>query len=225
MKLSLNHKPVSVILLNWKRPWNLPQVIQSLQAYEFVKQILVFDNSGCFEMDGVEVIQSSVNVCTYGRFLAVQQAQYDIIYTQDDDVVVHNVEALYDRFLGHQERITAGLSGGHYNVEAGRTPWILMGWGSFFLKEWVKVLDRYISEYGEDTVLHRKADRIFTALHGKHDPVPGSFTRLNNPDGKRSDRDSSSLWLKSDHGRLTMESIARVKYINEKCALHTAETE
>ena len=215
-------KPATAILLNWKRPWNLPEIIQSLQSYEFVKQIIVWNNGDDLQLDGVEVINSPTNVCTYGRFLAAQQACHDVIYTQDDDIVVHNVETLYWRFMEHQERITAGLAGGHYNAEAGRTPWQQMGWGSFFLKEWVACLDRYISEHGEDSVLHRKADRIFTALHGKHDPVLGSFTRLKNPDGNPSDRDPSSLWLKPDHRLLTMEAMARVRRLNERQASPSA---
>ncbi len=211
----------AAVILNWKRPWNLPEIIHSLQTYKFIKEIIVFDNSGKLELEGPTlnapiVIQSQTNVCTYGRFLAAQQASHDVIYTQDDDVVVHNVKALYERFMRHQKQITAGLSGGHYAIEAGKKPFLQLGWGAFFLKEWINSLDKYIREYGEDNVLHRKADRIFTALHGKYDPVPGSFTRLKNSDGKPSDRDPSSLWLKPDHRQLTMEAMARVKQLNER---------
>ena len=214
----VKNKPITAILLSWKRPWNLPEIIQSLHVYDFIKEIIVWNNGDRLKLDGAKVINSPVNVYTYGRFLAAQHARHETIYTQDDDVIVHNVEALLWRFMGHQECITAGLSGGHYAAEAGRTPWLQIGWGAFWLKDWACQLDKYISEYGEDEVLYRKADRIFTALHGKHDPTPGSFTRLKNPNGKPSDRDPNSLWLKSDHRQLTMEAMARVRNINERKA-------
>lgn len=200
---------VTAVLLNWRRPYHLPRIVESLQAHAFIGEIVCFDNSGILDdIPGVTVIRSPLNVCTLGRFLAAGHAQHRIIYTQDDDVIVRNVPALYERFLTHRESITAGLDDSHYRHEANKTAFIQMGWGSFFLRDWVSVLHLWRARHGEDELLRRKADRIFTTLHGRHDPQHADIERLQHG-GRDSDRDASSLWLRADHRALTELAVKR----------------
>jgi hypothetical protein len=63
-------------------------------------------------------------------------------------------------------------------------------------------------ERGVPDALCRKADRIFTTLQGSHDPHLRRFERLKDEQGRDSDRDSNSLWLRHDHDRLTEKSVA-----------------
>lgn len=208
---------VSAVLLNWRRPFHLPQIVRSLRAHQFVREIIVFNNSPSplprFEEtpdQPVMVIDSPVNLCTFGRCRAAELATHEIIYTQDDDIEVLNIPAIYERFLGHQSAITAGLAPRHYELEAHREPWLQLGWGALFRKEWLSAINPYLTKYGEDELLHRKFDRIFTALFGRHDPVLGEFLRLRDPrSGIDSDRDPHSLWLRPDHRRLTHLAIDR----------------
>ena len=208
---------ITAVLLNWQRPWNLPKIVDSLR--DFAGEIVCWDNSGtCPDIDGVRIFRSERNVCTYGRFLAAQHARYDVLFTQDDDVVVRNAEALYERFLTHQTHITAGLAPGHYRAEAHNKPWLQLGWGSLHRREWLDAAtERWLDAYGPSELLHRKWDRIYTCLHGSevggHDPQPASFERLLGPDGKPSERDRNSLWLRGDHVRLTNEAVGKVMAI------------
>ena len=192
------------MLLNWRRPYNLAPIVKSLAKHEFIGEIIIWDNSGMLaETPPARIIRSPQNIGVLGRFWAARDALYGTIYTQDDDYTVSGIPALYERFGTHRGRITAGLSGGHFKAEANRRPWLQLGWGSFFLREWVSVLDQWILKYGEDDLLQRKADRIFSILFGRHDPMRGRFTRLRGPDGTVSDRDANSLWHRGDHSVLT----------------------
>lgn len=203
---------VSAVLLNWKRPWNLLKIVPHLLSFAEIDEVVIWDNSGVLslpENEHVHVIQSPENRCTYGRFLATKFAKHDVVWVNDDDYLVNNVSELLAAFETHRTAITAGLDRGHYKAEAHKKPFLQVGWGGCFLREWVSVLDQWINVYGEDELLNRKADRIFSVLHGKHDPHLADFTRLTNADGKTSDRDPNSLWLRKDHRRLTQEAVQK----------------
>ena len=202
---------VSAVLLNWRRPWNLPKIVESLRRYDFIKEILVWNNHvgpPAQEPDiaslpgSVRVYGHNENLGTYGRFTAASVARCPAIYTQDDDYIVNNIPELYERFCEFDDQVVHALSPNHYRIEAGRTSWAQLGWGSFFAKSSIGLLHPYIDRYGIDTLLKSKADRIFTILHGKHLPLHADFEVLRNPDGGPSDRDCNSLWLQKDHLRL-----------------------
>lgn len=223
----VNRPPVSAVLLNWKRPYHLPRIVASLEGLPFVREVLIFNNApeplGPIDADPnlevpIRVFNWKQNVCTYGRCIAAQWAAHDIIYTQDDDVVVRNVPALYERFLAHQQSaITAGLAHRHYELEAHQKPWLQLGWGGFFRKEWLSIIQPWIRQYGEDELLHRKFDRIFTVMFGRRDPQPGDFERLKDPrTGSDSDRDPHSLWLRPDHHRLTDLAVDRALSLRQQ---------
>ncbi len=221
--------PVSAILLNYKRPYHLPAIVKSLDALPFIDELIIWNNGREGSLidiipecrAGLTIIDSQDNLCTLGRFKAAELARNSIVYTQDDDVIIHNVPQLLEKFLTHREKITAGLVDRHYRLEANQRPWQQIGWGSLHLREWMtETLEPYISRFGEDELLSRKADRIYTALFGRHDPVHSvdgiDIERLKGPDGRDSDRDGNSLWLRGDHGRLTEEAMSRVREIKQQ---------
>lgn len=198
-------EPVSAVLLNWKRPWNIPVIAQELSKYEFVREIIIWNNGGALDAKSIGtekavVIDSTENMGTYGRYLGAKRALTSILYTQDDDVLVHSVGDMYDRFIkNNDDRITAGLAERHFLMEAHRKPWLLTGWGAFFRTAWMECIQEWIAAYGEGDLLYSKFDRIWTVLHGHHDPVVAHFTPLRNPNGEESGRDRNSLWLQVDH--------------------------
>lgn len=197
---------VSAVILNWKRPHNLPTIIDSLLAVPRIKEIVVWDNSSRLEPspDGrVRVFRSQSNICTLGRFKAIQEASHDSIFTQDDDVRVDDVDAILDLYENRQDSIVASLTQGHMNAEAGKKPWVQLGWGSAFSAHAADVLGYYIDVYGEDDVLQRKADRIFTILHGKHIYRAADVTPLLDPDGRKSESSRDALYKMMDHHKLT----------------------
>lgn len=104
-----------------------------------------------------EVIVGRGDSGVYGRYEAIAQAKYDIIYTQDDDCVV-DVPALTQEWDGHF------IS----NMKVFRAPeypgnLTLIGWGAMFRKDLVD-FSKYYARYRKDEFFLRECDRIFTGL-------------------------------------------------------------
>jgi glycosyltransferase involved in cell wall biosynthesis len=165
--------PVSACLLSYKRPRNLQPIVDSLHSYSFIDEILVWNNNLDVKLklsgDKVRVLNARENTICLGRFQCAKQARNRIIYVQDDDVLVKNVPTLYRSFLKDDSRITHALSPQHYGRRERRVynkgHDALLGWGAFFKKEWLSVLDDQL-ESGDDLVFRRSADKFFTLLLG-----------------------------------------------------------
>ena len=210
--IPLPEKSVSACLLSWKRPDNIGQIISHLRQYPFIDDILVWNNNREIhleiEMEGVHVIQSDQNLVTYGRFLCAQQARHPIIFTQDDDCIVHNIPELYEAFLASPDRIAHGLKHPHLfaNTENcfGKAQMSLVGWGAFFQKDWCRVLELYKDEYGVDELLIRKADRIFSLLlNRRHQSLLADVTDLEGASG------TEALSVLDDHMELSDRALKR----------------
>ena len=137
---------VTAVLLKYKRPDELVAICDHLEQYDFIDEILIRDNT-------------EDNLMCYGRYLTAKEAKNDTIYVQDDDCII-DVETLYRRYDG--TKLVNGMKDTHIRAYSGKDS--IVGWGTFFDKSWIKVLDKYINKYGEDDVLVREADRIFTSL-------------------------------------------------------------
>ena len=210
--ISLPEKSVSACLLSWKRPENIGQIITHLRQHSFIDDILVWNNNPelhlDIELEGVRVIQSGQNLVTYGRFLCAQQAHHPIVFTQDDDCIVHNVPELYEAFLASPDRITHGLKHPHLFANAencfGKSQMSLVGWGAFFQKDWLSVLDFYKEKYGVDELLIRKADRIFSLLlNRRHQSMLAEVTDLEGASGEE------ALSVLGDHMILSDQAVTR----------------
>lgn len=190
---------ITAVLLTWKRQDNIPLIIADLLRYPFISEIIIRDNSKC------------KNIKCYARYTTAKKAKNDIIYTQDDDCIVHNIQGIYDKFMEDPTKIAySGIEGYENKIETyGEQQLALLGWGSMFHKSWISVLDRYIEFYGKDDCLFREADRIFTLLQNKHHNfVPGGITHLKGKD------DLDALCQQSDHitsKKLAIERCLKIK--------------
>lgn len=138
---------VTAVLVNYKRPDDLAKVMEDLKRYEFIKEIMVWDNT-------------KQNVGVYGRYLMMKKASNETIYTQDDDCIIDGIPDLYEAYDG--TCLVNGMKENRMKDYAGLES--LVGWGAFLQKSWIGVIDEYIKLYGEDQVLYETADRIFTTL-------------------------------------------------------------
>ena len=151
---------VSACLITWKRQQNLGLIIPQLLHCPFIDEIIIQDNS------------KGENLINYGRYVSALKAKNDIVYTQDDDCVVTNIADAYEKFIEDPTRIShCGTD--YYEKDIpnnihGDTQMTLMGWGAFFDRRWIPVLDKYIEKYGKDYCFYRETDRIFSILLGKH---------------------------------------------------------
>ena len=211
-QIPLPDKSVSACLLSWKRPDNIAQIVTDLRHNPFIDDILIWNNNPEIhleiEMEGVHVIQSDKNLVTYGRFLCAQRAKHSIIYTQDDDCIVHNIPELYESFLASPDQIAHGLKHPHLFENAnncfGKAQMALVGWGAFFQKEWVNKLETYKAAFGEDELLIRKADRIFSLLlNRRHHSQLANVTDLEGASGVE------ALSVLDDHLEMSDRAVRR----------------
>jgi hypothetical protein len=161
--------------------------VDSVRRYPFVDEILVWNNNPKAKLtlrgDKVRVIDSPQNMMCYGRFLCAKEAKNEIIYVQDDDVIVENIPALYRGFLADSSRITHALSERHlrhrerYVYAGGQVA--LLGWGAFFCRDWLNVLEPCVEAYGVDTLFRREADKFFSLLlNRRHNTMPARIRGL-----------------------------------------------
>jgi len=89
-----------------------------------------------------------------------QKAKYEYIYYQDDDAICPIKE------LAEQSQegiINCVMDQGHID-QLVNSKIALLGWGSIFPKETIKVLDKYREKFGEDFLYKRETERIMTTL-------------------------------------------------------------
>lgn len=153
-------KKVTACLISWKRPQNIHKIIDSLMQWSFINEIIVRDNS------------KSKNIINFGRYTSAKKAKNRIIFTQDDDCVVENLDEVYEKFISDPTCISHSGIQGYADVLKdniyGDAQMAMAGWGSFFKKEWIPVLDKYVERYGKDECFYRETDRIFSMLLNKH---------------------------------------------------------
>ncbi len=202
----------TAVVVNWRRPRNIPRIVESLLAQPFVAEVIVWDNSGDLphprpQDNRVRVIPSK-NVKLWGRFLAIKEAKHPWIVTQDDDYIVHNWAELWETARANPGVITGNM---HLNERGGGLipcgdGWdIMLGWGSVFRKELPeRPLRRYLDRYGVDDVLRRDADRYFAvALGRRHVALQARVESLPGVSG------SMALHLEPRQNRRTKEARER----------------
>lgn len=198
---------VSACLLSWKRPQNIPIIARALQNLDCIGEILIWNNNPevTLEVPGprTRVIQSDKNLNCYGRFVCAAQARNQIIYVQDDDALNHDIPGLYREFLDHPSAVAHALAPTHWPLRNryvyGDAQAALLGWGAFFRKEWLAVLDELPATTREDPLFQREADKFFTLLlQRKHNALPGEIAHL---DGHSTP--GVALWVDARHQQLS----------------------
>lgn len=202
---------VSACLLSWKRPQNLQIIVRALRNIECVDEILIWNNNSEVTLEIADsrtrVIQSEKNLGCYGRFVCAAQAKNPVVYVQDDDALNNDVAGLYREFLDHPNAIAHALAPTHWaerNRQVyGEAQAALLGWGAFFQKGWLSVLNELPEATREDALFQREADKYFTLLlERKHTALPGDITHL-----EGHSTPGVALWLDERHQQLAALAI------------------
>ncbi|HTX37364.1 MAG TPA: glycosyltransferase family A protein, partial [Bryobacteraceae bacterium] len=204
-------EPASACLVSWKRPENLPAIVSALRRVECIDEILIWNNNPAvklaFAEAGVRVIESDENQGCYGRFLCAAQGRNPVVYVQDDDALNHDIGGLYEQFSRDPSRIAHALAPTHWNQRHRRTygeaQAALLGWGAFFRKEWLAVLQELPASLRQEALFRREADAFFTVLlERKHNAVPGQIAHL-----EGHSTPGIALWCDPGYQRLTSLAI------------------
>ena len=196
--------PVSACLLSFRRPANLTRIVAQLDGLDFIDEILVWNNAPQTPLHlpsrKARVLTGSGNEGCKARFTCAAQARNPVVYTQDDDVLVHDIPRLYAEFCAHPDVITHALSAWHFPRRLDHVHpdghVALLGWGSFFRTSWLAVLDDLPVRVRDSALYAREADKYFTVLqHRQHNSVLGSLEQLPGHSDPK-----TALWLQPDHG-------------------------
>jgi len=188
VSVSAPHAPaVSACLVSWKRPQNLPIIVQALRRVDCIDEILIWNNDPAVKLEFTDsktrVIESNENQSCYGRFLCAAEARNPVVYVQDDDALNLDIGGLCDQFLRDPSRISYALAPSHWHQRNRRTygeaQAALVGWGAFFRKEWLSVLDELPPALRQSFLFRREADVFFSLLlERKHNAVQGQISHL-----------------------------------------------
>lgn len=99
----------------------------------------------------------------YGRYLAMQRAKYDIVYTIDDDAITNSI-AVCSQY--REGMITANVPHDRRGFYSDGVT--LLGWGSVFDRGLTAVFEKYLERFPADDLFLRECDRIFTGLNQVH---------------------------------------------------------
>lgn len=185
---------VTAVIVSWKRPEEVGKIVENLHQYPFIDEILIALN------------RPDDNKKCYNRWLTALKAKNETIYAQDDDCIVGNIQEMYDEY--DRIRMLIGLKGERMNESVGVKS-SMVGWGSFFQKEWID-FSKYIDKYGEDELLIRESDRIITYKIGverQHNYVTSDVTDFPSAAG------DMAMYLQKEHMDTKAEAIKRAKEI------------
>jgi len=181
----------SAILLKWKRPKEIEKIVQYLSRFSFIDEIRIREHT------------ENNNQMSYGRYIEALEAKNDLIYVQDDDCLCLNIEELLTTWDGEHLSNVMDEDSPDAATGFGST---MFGWGTFFRKNWIPILDKWIEKYGEDHILHREADRIFsTVLNRRNNTIPGAISKFPSAWGEM------ALFRQPDHFKFKDSAISRAK--------------
>jgi hypothetical protein len=111
----------SAVVLSWKRPHNIPIIVEALHAIPHIREIIVWNNDPEVTVDapGALVFNAPKNYGCFPRYCVAPLAAYDNLWFQDDDICVHTDQfELVRRHYMEDRRRIYGLRG--RMVENGR---------------------------------------------------------------------------------------------------------
>ena len=183
---------VSAIILSWQRPREVGIIVEELHKYSFIDEIVVAVN------------KPDDNKKCYKRWLAAMRAKNNIVYVQDDDCIIENIQEIYDSYDG--TRMAIGTKGTHLTkcMQEGIG---LVGWGTILNKRWID-LKPYLDRHGEDEILIRDADRIVTYAIGvkrPHNYVISTVTDFESASG------DMAMYRQPEHWEIKNKALERAK--------------
>lgn len=110
---------ITVLLLNWKRPEQLKQLIECVRAQSVKTEIFVWNNNSEDHTDfGVDLqINASKNLMCWPRWFMGVYASADVIAVIDDDILLRDDEVLRDCVEEMAVSCALGYAGVGYGVE------------------------------------------------------------------------------------------------------------
>lgn len=106
-----NVEKITVVLLSWKRPKNIPIILSSLYRSKNIEEIILWNNNQRIQLKyknkKLLIINSPKNFGTLARWCITMQAKNKNILFLDDDLVLSpkQIQILFDSYLNNPNRI------------------------------------------------------------------------------------------------------------------------
>lgn len=169
---------------------DLTEILRSLKA---IGKPVVYDNSK----------RRDLNV--FGRFAAAQCCTTDLVFFQDDDVIISNPQEILKAWEPGKVvcNMPANFRPGYQGTDS------LMGFGSCCEQALVsKTFLRYTEHFGVDALFYRECSRIFTMLNPC---IWVDVAKTDLPYASDNDR----MWRHPDHWKMRDEARRRAIFILE----------
>jgi len=204
----------SAVVLSYNRIANLGRIVENLQRREWIEDIVVWHQGVRLHGEvpgllGTRLFVARPNRFRLGRFNAMDHCRNDAVLVQDDDVLPRNLDELWETWKLDRSSIAALLAKGHLATDP-RRRWldcheVLLGWGAILDRRWRHVFKLWRHSYGDDMLLERKADRIFSILQQRpHHVLLADYEKLPGADA------NDAAWKQPDHDSATIE-------VRERC--------
>jgi hypothetical protein len=100
---------ISAVLLSWRRPENLQQIVSALRKNPLVKEVLVWNNNPqvTLKSDEAIIINSAHNFLCVARYCLVPLTKHPLIWFQDDDLLIsaEKLDAIVSAYSVAPDRI------------------------------------------------------------------------------------------------------------------------
>ncbi len=202
---------ITAILLSWRRPANLPVIVERLRKSRLFREVLVWNNNPEITLacEGAVVINAGRNFFPFVRYCLVALASHPLIWFQDDDLLVspdqlEKIFAAYelapDRIYGCRGR---NLVDGRYSrdVVHGNCD-VILGQSMLFHK---RLLNSVLPALNALAPMERGDDIAFSLLcRRKHFAVDVG------PVADLGEGDEDALWLQPGHFSRRQQMVDRV---------------
>lgn len=131
---------------------DISQVTDSLSNFD---ELIVWDNSKAIK-----------DLKVFGRYAAAFIARNDLIYIQDDDCIIDTGKLLdkYESSMHHCYDVFSNFPQDR-RMEYSGSKITLVGWGTLFHKNTMKVFCNYLEANPFDDLFLRECDRVFSYLN------------------------------------------------------------
>lgn len=186
-------KPVSAILLAWKRMDSLRFIAGFISKYPFIKEIIIWNNSDDIHLSvkdfsmavsnrtdlTMRVYNSAANLHDLGKHMACGSlASFDTCYLQDDDWLPLQLDSLYSSYLRDPQRIHTNTMP-MIHIEHRRwtftdpnvglhTGFAWLGCGSFMPRSITRRFLEHVAQQGLNLEQTRVVDMYFTIFANRY---------------------------------------------------------
>lgn len=102
---------ITSIIVHYKRPENIPEIVKAIREQTIPSQIWVWDNSGNCPDTGQDItIRSTHNFAQFGRWMLLQAVQTPYIWLNDDDGRVNGYN-LFKNLLDENKKYPDSILG------------------------------------------------------------------------------------------------------------------